>query len=104
MNKPKIELNGKDSRAYSSQGQARSIVLALKLAEMKIMEDEIGEKPIMIFDDVFSELDSGRQKRLYECLSGAQVIFTGTNFKFKPNGEFRQFKISDGKIKLKVKR
>lgn len=96
----KFELNGEDARVFSSQGQARSIVLALKLAEMKIMEQELKEKPIMIFDDVFSELDGTRQKKLYACLEDAQAIFTGTTFKFKPKDrEFVQIKIQAGKIK-----
>ena len=64
----KIELNGIDARAYASQGQTRSIVLALKLAEMDILKEELGEYPIMIFDDVFSELDSKRQQKIYEAL------------------------------------
>lgn len=95
----KFELNGVDARIYSSQGQARSIVLALKLAEMKIMEEELGEKPVMVFDDVFSELDARRQKKLYACLEGAQSIFTGTNFKFKPECEYKQFKVQAGQVK-----
>lgn len=99
----KIELNGLDARAFSSQGQARSIVLALKLAEMKIMADELNEEPIMIFDDIFSELDFKRQKKLYNVLNGVQTIFTGTNFKFKPE-HFTQFKIVDGKVKSKIEK
>ena len=96
----KFELNHQDARMFSSQGQARSIVLALKLAEMKIMEQELGEKPIMIFDDVFSELDGSRQKKLYSCLEDAQAIFTGTTFKFKPKDrEFVQIKVHAGSIK-----
>lgn len=97
----KFELGGTDVRLYSSQGQARSIVLALKLAEVKIMEAEIGEKPIMIFDDVFSELDGKRQQKLYECLDGAQAIFTGTNFKFKPQSEYLAITVKNGAVKAK---
>jgi len=95
----KFELNGIDARAFASQGQARSIVLALKLAEMKIITDEIGESPIMVFDDVFSELDARRQKKLYDAIEQAQGIFTGTSFKFKPNGNFKQFKVTNGSVK-----
>ena len=101
----KFELSGKDARVYASQGQTRSIVLALKLAEMEILKEELNDYPIMIFDDVFSELDSKRQQKIYEALDGVQAIFTGTIFKFKPNGEYKQFKITNGTIKeLKVKR
>ena len=100
----KFELNGLDTKIYASQGQTRSIVLALKLAEMEILKEELNDYPIMIFDDVFSELDNKRQQKIYEALDGVQAIFTGTNFKFKPSGEYKQFKISGGNIKeLKVK-
>lgn len=98
----KFELGGVDARLYSSQGQARSIVLALKLAEMKIMEAELGEKPVMIFDDVFSELDGKRQQKLYECLEGAQAIFTGTHFKYKPLKTHLVISIKNGNIKSKL--
>lgn len=98
----KIELNGKDSKIYASQGQKRSIVLALKVAELKVFTQSLGEKPILVLDDVFSELDSSRQKKLYEALLGYQVIMTGTTFKFKPqkdeNANYKQIKIKNGKI------
>ena len=97
----KFELNQTDARSFSSQGQARSITLALKLAEMKIITEELGEPPIMVFDDVFSELDTKRQKKLYDCVLGTQSIFTGTTFKFKPTTEFSQFKIVSGAVKEK---
>ena len=102
----KFELNGLDTKVFASQGQTRSIVLALKLAEMEILKEELNDYPIMIFDDVFSELDSKRQQKIYEALEGVQAIFTGTTFKFKPNGAYKQFKIVGGNIKevkLKVK-
>ncbi|MCR5553867.1 MAG: DNA replication/repair protein RecF [bacterium] len=97
----KFELNKTDARAFASQGQARSITLALKLAEMKIITEELGEPPIMVFDDVFSELDTKRQKKLYDCVKGVQSIFTGTTFKFKPTTDFCQFKIVLGTVKEK---
>ena len=95
----KFELNKHDSRIFASQGQQRSIVLALKLAEMKVFEAEIGEKPILILDDVFSELDSFRQKKLYEIFEDAQVLMTGTNFKFKPENEYLNLVVKDAVIK-----
>ena len=81
----KFELNGKDAKIFASQGQTRSIVLALKIAEMEVFEKELGEKPVLVLDDVFSELDSARQKKMYEKLKGVQVLMTGTAFKFKPD-------------------
>ena len=95
----KIELNGADARVFSSQGQSRSIALALKLAEMKIMEEELGEKPVVILDDVFSELDTRRQRKLFEAVEDAQAIFTGTSFKFKPKDtKFVQLKVQNGTV------
>ncbi|MBQ8468169.1 MAG: DNA replication/repair protein RecF [Clostridia bacterium] len=95
----KILLNGKDSKIYASQGQKRSIVLAIKVGELELFEKELGEKPVFVLDDVFSELDTGRQKKLYECAKDYQVIMTGTTFKFKPQTEFKQIKVKNGTAK-----
>ncbi len=94
-----FELNGKDARNFSSQGQQRSIILALKFAEMQILRDEIGESPVLILDDVFSELDPSRQKKLYEKMSEFQTIITGTNFKFRPESEYKKLNVTLGVIK-----
>ena len=71
-----IYLSGKEARIFASQGQQRSIALALKLAEGEISKDETGEYPVFLFDDVLSELDSGRQKIVTDTLPGSQVIIT----------------------------
>lgn len=97
----KFELNGKDSKIFASQGQQRSTVLALKIAEMKVFETELGEKPIFVLDDVFSELDSARQKKMFEMLVGTQVMMTGTSFRFKPKESYMQFEVKDAKLKTK---
>lgn len=97
----KIELNGRDSKVFASQGQQRSIVLALKIAELKVFESELNEKPILVLDDVFSELDSARQKKLYDNFKGCQVLMTGTAFKFKPDESYVQINVKDAKIKIK---
>ncbi len=94
----KLELNGKDCKIFCSQGQQRSVVLALKLGELRLFEAELGEAPVLVLDDVFSELDSARQKRLYNLISGYQTLLTGTTFKFKPIQEYTQFTIKNGKI------
>lgn len=91
-------LNKKDARSYSSQGQQRSIVLALKIAEMEIFTNEMGESPVLVLDDVFSELDTTRQRRLYERMSEYQTIITGTTFKFKPVTTYEQIRIKNGNI------
>lgn len=99
----KFELNGKDSKIFASQGQQRSIVLALKIAELEVFEKELEEKPILVLDDVFSELDSSRQKSLYKKFDGVQVLMTGTLFKFKPDEDYLSIVVKEGKVKTKEK-
>ena len=98
----RFDLNGRDSRVFASQGQQRSIVLALKIAELKVFENEIGEKPVLVLDDVFSELDSTRQKKLYEHFADTQVLMTGTLFKFKPNEDYLSIVVKNAKAKSKL--
>lgn len=96
-----FKLNGRDSKVFASQGQQRSIVLALKIAELFVFEKELGEKPVLVLDDVFSELDSARQRKLYEKLADYQVLMTGTAFKFKPNEDYLMMTVKHAKIKSK---
>ena len=98
----RFDLNKRDSRVFASQGQQRSIVLALKIAELKVFENEIGEKPILVLDDVFSELDSTRQKKLYEYFADTQVLMTGTLFKFKPDEDYLSIVVKNAKAKNKI--
>ena len=71
-----ITLNGKSARFYASQGQQRSLALALKLSEGEISRCECGEYPVFLFDDVLSELDSKRKNYLTSKISQRQVIMT----------------------------
>ena len=72
----KIELNSKDSRFYSSQGQQRSLALAMKLAEGEISKEMSGEYPVLLLDDVLSELDEARRKFILSKIKNRQVIIT----------------------------
>lgn len=72
----KIVLNGKDSRFYSSQGQQRSLALAMKMAEGEISREYSGEYPVFLFDDVLSELDDNRKSYILSKITGKQVIIT----------------------------
>ncbi len=74
-----IFLNGRSSRFYCSQGQQRSLSLAAKLAEGEISNEQTGEYPVYLFDDVLSELDSNRASYLLSKLGGKQVIITSCN-------------------------
>lgn len=71
-----VELNGRSARLFCSQGQQRSLALALKLAEGELCREDCGEYPVFLFDDVLSELDSGRREYLLMKMKGKQVILT----------------------------
>ena len=97
----KFSLNGLDVRTFGSQGQQRSVALSLKLAETEIFYNRTGEYPILILDDVLSELDKKRQRSLIKEVSHLQTIFTSTEIDrtvFK-NTEINKIVIENGKIK-----
>ncbi len=73
-------INGMPARQYGSQGQQRTLVLALKLAELKLIEDVIGEPPLLLLDDVLAELDLNRQNQLLDTIQGRfQTLITTTH-------------------------
>ena len=69
-------VDGKDLRTFGSQGQQRTAAIALRLAEKDLVKNETGEDAILLLDDVMSELDAGRQKRLLERFGGNQIFVT----------------------------
>ena len=71
-----VIVNKNDARSYASQGQQRSITLALKMAEGEVARESIGEYPVFLFDDVLSELDDNRRAYLFSRTEGKQVIMT----------------------------
>ncbi|MCR5097611.1 MAG: DNA replication/repair protein RecF [Lachnospiraceae bacterium] len=71
-------INGVDIRKYGSQGQQRTCALSLKLSEIKLVEDVIGEKPVLLLDDVMSELDRKRQNDILSSLEDMQILLTCT--------------------------
>ena len=72
----KIEINGKDARLYASQGQQRSLALAMKMAEGEISREHTGEYPVFLLDDVLSELDPTRRAYVLSNINNRQVIIT----------------------------
>ncbi len=97
----KFTLNGDDVRIFGSQGQQRTVALSLKLAEAEIFYNKFGEYPILILDDVLSELDKKRQRKLVSAVKNMQTIFTATSIDrqvFK-NVEINKIVIEKGKIK-----
>ncbi|MDX9917490.1 MAG: DNA replication/repair protein RecF [Gudongella sp.] len=74
-----MTINGKDSRIYASQGQQRSLVLTLKLSEVNILEKETGFFPVLLMDDVYSELDEERRVFITKLFSKMQTFITITD-------------------------
>lgn len=85
-----ITLNGQPARTDASQGQQRSAVLSLKLAEAAMAEQVSGEHPVMLLDDVLSELDDGRKAYLLSRMQGRQVFVSGCDDSI--------FRKTDGKL------
>lgn len=93
----KIMLNDIDVRHFGSQGQQRTVALALKLAELDVFKDTFGEYPVLLLDDVLSELDDARQLKLLEYIKDIQTIITCTSFPF--DVEASKFVVENGTIK-----
>lgn len=98
-----ILINNMDSRVFLSQGQQRTLLLTLKLAQLKMFHDikEIG--PVILLDDVFSELDENRTNYLLNEIKDYQSIITATSESFIDgyDGEYRVFELQDSKLKVK---
>ncbi len=74
----KICINGADVRSFGSQGQQRTAALSMKLAEMRLLTDVLGTSPVLLLDDVLSEIDAKRRGKLLAALDGFQSIITAT--------------------------
>ena len=73
-------INGIDARRFGSQGQQRTVALSLKIAEIKLVKSIINDNPILLLDDVMSELDSSRREALLEEIKDIQTIITCTGY------------------------
>ena len=91
-----IDINGNPARLFASQGQQRSIVLSLKLAEGEVNKEICGEYPVFLFDDVLSELDERRRKYVLEGIGEKQIIITSCekDTDIRENG--RKIEVSGG--------
>ena len=97
----KIIINELDVKTYGSQGQQRTAVLSLKLAELELIKGEVGEYPILLLDDVMSELDLNRQSYLINNLKNVQTFITTTmmdNIKELSPENRNMFTVSKGQI------
>ncbi|MBQ9715665.1 MAG: DNA replication/repair protein RecF [Clostridia bacterium] len=97
----KFAIDGVDIRKFGSQGQQRTAALALKLAEVKLLHDTVGEYPVLLLDDVFSEIDETRQKQLLKYTKNIQTIIATPKFDKSLTGgiPFNSFEVSNGEIK-----
>ena len=94
-------INKNDVRKYGSQGQQRSTALSLKLSEIELFKKKTGDNPILLLDDVLSELDRSRQNYLIESIGDIQTIITCTGleeFVDNKKADGRIYKINSGKI------
>ncbi len=71
-----VKINGKSARAFGSQGQQRSCVIALKMSEAEVLYEITNERPVILLDDVMSELDESRQDYILNHIEGRQVFIT----------------------------
>ena len=78
-----IFINDLDVKLYGSQGQQRTASISLKLSEIELIKQEVNESPVLILDDVFSELDETRQKLLVENLGEVQMFITSAELAHK---------------------
>ena len=97
-----IYINGINGKKFASQGQQRTIALCLKLAEIEFIKEKVGEYPILLLDDVLSELDKKRKNKLLEIIGdNIQTFITTTdlndiNDKLLKKGKIIQIK--EGRI------
>ncbi|MBQ6860357.1 MAG: DNA replication/repair protein RecF [Clostridia bacterium] len=96
-------VNDKELNLYGSQGQHRTAILALKFAELEIIKDEINENPILLLDDITSELDLERIGQIFKKISDFQVLITCTDANILRNiesltKEIKLYKINSGRV------
>ncbi|MBP0029491.1 DNA replication/repair protein RecF [Roseofilum sp. Guam] len=95
-------INGTPARQYGSQGQQRTLVLALKLAELKLISEVVGESPLLLLDDVLAELDLTRQNQLLDAIADRfQTLITTTHLSaFEQNWlhSSQVFRVQEGHI------
>lgn len=95
-----LSVNGLSSRKFASQGQARSLTLALKLAEMKLVERYKGLRPLLLLDDVFSELDEERIRFLLAEISDYQAVLTANHLPLEAQQQGAVFQVKGGRISV----
>ena len=102
-----LRIDGYPLRKYGSQGQQKSFLVALKLAQYRIVGADKGEKPILLLDDLFDKLDMGRVEQLIKLVSGeefGQIVITDCNkvrletILGRQGGNYRLYVVANGEI------
>jgi DNA replication and repair protein RecF len=93
-----IKINKKPVSVYGSQGQHRTAILSLKICELQVIVDEIGEYPVLLLDDFMSELDEKRRKSLVKNIKDIQVIITCTERMELGNIEYSEYNVKNGEV------
>lgn len=97
----KLQIGDIDIRSFGSQGQQRTAALSLKLSEIQLIQEETGENPVLLLDDVLSELDQERQNYLIRALAETQVFLTTTELSAEAEqrlGNIKYFQIKEGTV------
>lgn len=93
------ELDGISARQFASQGQSRTIALSLKLAERELFSEDTGSFPVLLLDDVLSELDEKRQDFVLERIRGGQVFLTGCSIPHFERDKHQILRIEQGRLR-----
>lgn len=96
-----LKIGQVDVRTFGSQGQQRTTALSLKLSELDLAKETLGEYPVLLLDDVLSELDPSRQAKLLERIAGFQTLITCTHLEdtlVSSAGEIKEFRVKGGCI------
>lgn len=94
----KLYIDEKEVKTFASQGQQRTVVLSLKMAQMENINEVRGEYPVLLLDDIMSELDIKRRQFLTEKIKGKQVIITCTDIEDEVPEGTKVFKVDSGKL------
>lgn len=97
-----LMLKGQDARAFASEGQQRTLTLAMKLAQARVLFERRGQAPLLLVDDVFGELDAERRRAFLSCLpKGTQKILTTTRMEWATKGvlEGQVYEVEGGRVR-----
>lgn len=97
-----ITVNDLEAKKYASQGQQRTAALSLKLSELYLFREEMGEFPILLLDDVLSELDVKRRDKLIEATKEVQTFLTCTHFTAQSDKAV-VYQVTEGEVENKIK-